>query len=552
MEKRAVIAILTIAAFILSQKSAEFLKLFDWFTGMELEARRTVYKLIFYVAFPLVILIFFHGLKNLVGAAGLSPSKVKYGMGTAFFGTLPMLLGAGFLVNFKMTIDLSAILVGCLLAAVGEELLYRALLFGQLFQHARWGFLVAGLASAVFFGAGHLYQGEGLASLAGVFLVTFLGGMWFSWLYVEYGYNLWVPMGYHFFMNLSWIIFDVSDTALGSIVPNIFRALTIALSIWQTIRHKRKTGEEWVVQGRRWWFGEQAENVQAEPKTTPSGKANVLAAVLVLVSFSVFGQTDRPLTGRVTGENGEALPYVNIGIVGTEVGTVSGTDGSFALYLTTAVSGKDTLRFSMVGHEARSYSVADFFQKNQPVAVSLPVATLGLREVVVRPAFARQKSIGLERSKVNMATNWAISEKPNQNLGAEIGRKFNLPKGGAQLQSFKFYLSNNSFDTVRFRLNVYEMKKGRPGPNINPGNIIVEVVGQKSGWVSVDLSPHQLFSETDVVVAVEWVYHSTVGRSLSIPLAMPSGGIHFYKYGSQSHWKKFPGMSAAMQLVVGY
>ena len=93
-------------------------------------------------------------------------------------------------------------------------------------------------------------------------MVTFMGGMWFSWLYVEYGYNLWVPMSYHFFMNLSWGIFDVSDTALGSVAPNIFRAATIALSIYLTIRHKQRTGEKWVVQGRRWWSGTESESVE--------------------------------------------------------------------------------------------------------------------------------------------------------------------------------------------------------------------------------------------------------------------------------------------------
>ena len=256
MEKRIVIAILTIAAFILAEKAAEFMKLFGWFAEMGAQGRQVVYKITWYVAFPLFILGLFHGFRNVQEAAGLSFSRFKYGLWAGFIGTLPMLLGTGFLANFNLTINPSAILIGCLLAAVGEEILYRGLLFGQLFRHVRWGFVFAGLASALFFGAGHLYQGDSWGSLAGIFLVTFLGGMWFSWLYVEYGYNLWVPMSYHFFMNLSWAVFEVSDNALGGVGPNIFRAATIALSIWLTIRHKRKTGEAWIVTGRRWWRGD--------------------------------------------------------------------------------------------------------------------------------------------------------------------------------------------------------------------------------------------------------------------------------------------------------
>ncbi len=262
MEKRAVIAIITIAAFVLSQKAIEFFKLFEWYLEMTVPARQVVYKVLCYVMLPLFILGIFHQFKNIISEAGLSASRFKSGVTTGFLGTLPMLLGAGLLVGFQAKFDLTAILTGCLLAAVGEEILFRAMLFGQLFRHARWGFLVAGLVSAVFFGAGHLYQGESLGSLIGVFLVAFLGGMWFSWLYVEYGYNLWVPMSYHFFMNLSWTIFEVSDTALGSVAPNIFRVATIALSIYLTIRHKRKKSEEWTIKGRRWWSGGQLQTIE--------------------------------------------------------------------------------------------------------------------------------------------------------------------------------------------------------------------------------------------------------------------------------------------------
>ena len=264
MEKRAVIAILTIAAFILSQKLAEFLKLFHWFIEMGVFERGVVYKLVGYLGLPLVVLGLFHGLQNLFPMTGLTRAKFKIGVKVGFIGTLPMLLGAGYLDDFDLMINLPAILTGCLLAAAGEELLYRAMLFGQLFRHARWGFLVAGMVSAVLFSCGHLYQAESIGSVIGILLVTFLGGMWFSWLYVEYGYNLWVPISYHFFMNLSWTVFAVSDTALGGIAPNIFRAATIALSIYLTIRHKRKTGDKWVVTGRRWWSGGQSKSIENE------------------------------------------------------------------------------------------------------------------------------------------------------------------------------------------------------------------------------------------------------------------------------------------------
>jgi hypothetical protein len=43
-------------------------------------------------------------------------------------------------------------------------------------------------------------------------------------------------------MNLSWTLFEVSDTALGGITTNIFRVITIALTIVITLRRNKKAG----------------------------------------------------------------------------------------------------------------------------------------------------------------------------------------------------------------------------------------------------------------------------------------------------------------------
>jgi len=548
MEKRIVVALLTIAAFVLAKNGGKLLRLFDAYAALDTELRSTIYKCCWYVVFPLLVLGLFHGFKKMMAEAGLADRAVV-GIRTGFVGTLPMLLGAGLLVGFKMELDPVAILTGCLLAAVGEELLYRAMLFGQLFRHARWGFLWAGMANAVIFGMGHLYQGNDPATLIGIFLVTFMGALWFSWLYVEWGYNLWVPMSYHFFMNLSWTIFDVSDNALGTWAPNLFRAATIALSVILTIRHKlqshkRQTGEAWEVKGRRWWSGDVAGIAPAKS----------LVVVAFLASpFFLAAQNERVLAGKVTDEHGHELAYVNIGVLGSTVGTVSGLDGSFQLYLTSSVGDGDSLRFSAIGHQSRTWSVAGYLAAfgETFATIALPASITELPMVEVRPRFAKRKTLALSRSKFQMAVNFAISDKLNQNLGAEIGRKFNLPKGQVQLDSFRFYVSDNNFDTVRLRVNVRRLD-GRPGDNLLTENIVVELKPQQRGWVRVDLQPYNLVVNEDVVVAVEWIYHGGKGTSLSLPIAMLAGSVHFYKYGSQGRWKKFPGMSSAMELVVSY
>ncbi|MEM1124782.1 MAG: carboxypeptidase-like regulatory domain-containing protein, partial [Bacteroidota bacterium] len=154
------------------------------------------------------------------------------------------------------------------------------------------------------------------------------------------------------------------------------------------------------------------------------------------------------------------------------------------------------------------------------------------------------------KTTTRMNTNFAISQKPGQNLGAAIGRRFNLGKGLHQLAAFRFFVTANNFDTARFRINVFDIKKGRPNTLLHNSPIIITLGEQQRGWIEVDLVAHQLFVETDVIVAVEWIEHSQKGNALGLPLTIPTLGTHFYKYGSQNRWKRFRGMSTAMELTV--
>lgn len=71
-------------------------------------------------------------------------------------------------------------------------------------------------------------------------MVTAIGSLWFNWLYVEWNYNLWVPIGFHFLMNFYWGVLDMSNNALGGLEANLYHGLTIALSIILTIYWKKR------------------------------------------------------------------------------------------------------------------------------------------------------------------------------------------------------------------------------------------------------------------------------------------------------------------------
>lgn len=141
-----------------------------------------------------------------------------------------------------------------LLPGLGEEILYRGLLFGVLFRLAGWGFLPAALLGAVLFGAAHLYQGNDWQEAAFIFGLTAVGSVWFAWLYVEWRFNLWLPIGLHVLMNAYWTAFDVSDNANGPWWTTALRVGVIVLSIVVTVIAARRRGGR-VLRGAAWGRG---------------------------------------------------------------------------------------------------------------------------------------------------------------------------------------------------------------------------------------------------------------------------------------------------------
>ncbi|NZA27185.1 CPBP family intramembrane metalloprotease [Luteimonas sp. SJ-92] len=148
---------------------------------------------------------------------------------------------------------LLAAMRAALVPGIGEEVLYRAFLFGFLFRFAGWGFLPAALAGAAFFGAAHFSQGHGLGEAAAIFALTAFGALWFAWLYVEWGYDLWVPVAFHVLMNLYWELFAVADNALGPLAATLLRLGVVVLSVAVTVAVARRRGGL-AIRGRAWFW----------------------------------------------------------------------------------------------------------------------------------------------------------------------------------------------------------------------------------------------------------------------------------------------------------
>ena len=106
---------------------------------------------------------------------------------------------------------------------------------------------------------------------------------------------------------------------------------------------------------------------------------NLLVAVLLLVSSIFFGQ----VKGIVTQSSGQPLPFVNIILENTYVGTSSNADGVYELPVTE--TGKYTVVFQYLGYKSKKIPVA-ITSLPYTLNVSMEEEQFDLTEVVINPS----------------------------------------------------------------------------------------------------------------------------------------------------------------------
>lgn len=243
MKKTAKILIITLISFGASFLIDEtyFKEIRKWFHGLINQWGISHIMAYLIVGLPIFVgILILHKKDKFFFSLGLDKSLFLKGIVYSLLCTLPMFIGYALLFDFNTAFSLNSFLVTVIAAALFEELYYRGFLFGQLYRYTNLGFIPSVLIGAILFGLMHLYQGTELNETIGIFIITFLGSILYAWVYVEWNYNLWIPIFLHLFMNLSWGLFSAAENALGGKYANIFRLITILLIIGLTIVYKLK------------------------------------------------------------------------------------------------------------------------------------------------------------------------------------------------------------------------------------------------------------------------------------------------------------------------
>lgn len=121
-----------------------------------------------------------------------------------------------------------------------EEVILRVFFIGTLYRFTRLGFLSSILLGSLLFAQVHLYQNQNTVELIEIFAITFLGSVFFTGVYLELDFNIWIAIFLHFFMNLYWEAFNVSENVSGNLYGNLYKFSSIFLMIGIVVYYKKK------------------------------------------------------------------------------------------------------------------------------------------------------------------------------------------------------------------------------------------------------------------------------------------------------------------------
>ena len=118
--------------------------------------------------------------------------------------------------------------------------------------------------------------------------------------------------------------------------------------------------------------------------------------LFLLLAWGVRAQTE--YAGSVVdAETGQPIPFVNVGVVGRSIGTVSDVDGSFVLELPpNRLSGTDLIRVSSLGYEPVVLPYARFQEQKDSLVFRLQEQPISLQEVVLTnlPGYQVEEEVG--------------------------------------------------------------------------------------------------------------------------------------------------------------
>lgn len=211
-----------------------------------------------------------------------------------------------------------------------------------------------------------------------------------------------------------------------------------------------------------------------------------------IACFAYFNQTSAQsitVSGKVKDKtSGNTIPFVNIGFMGTQTGTISDSAGNFKLSIPEKHK-EDSVTFLAVGYKARKFSVAELNSQNSS-AIFLDKKIYEVKEVEIQSTKSVLKYLGFQKGKTKACSGQDY---------AMISSYFKTENPGKPyyIKSVKFFgIGWKGNPQLRIRIQKKDSIYFIPGEDIVNENIIVYPI-INSGWVEFDLSKYNILIEDE-------------------------------------------------------
>ena len=266
---------------------------------------------------------------------------------------------------------------------------------------------------------------------------------------------------------------------------------------------------------------------------------------LLLQAVPGSAQSSTTMASQVLDQSTQApLAYASIGVLRRPLGTVADDQGRFVLDVPVA-NDADSLRFSLLGYAPRTVQVGAYRRQlaQGGKAIGLAPVPTQLAEVVVRPGKLTRRVVGNSTNSRSIVGGFRSNE-----LGYQLAQGMHLRRP-ATLEEVSFHVARCSYDSLFYRINVYQVVNGMPAANLLPQPVYVRVrKGQIRDRVVADLRRFNLTVQGDIAVALEVVKNLGPGELL-LSLSALHGPIYFFKH-TTNGWEKKKGFGVGIDATV--
>ena len=218
--------------------------------------------------------------------------------------------------------------------------------------------------------------------------------------------------------------------------------------------------------------------------------------LLIFACLFLASTSYSQIKGKCVDEFGKGIPYVNISIKGTSIGTVSNMKGKFS-FENSSIKENDSLIFSHLNFEKK---IIKNQLKLNPIQLISKIERL--EEVIVSNEKRRfkEKIVGSKTKTKMVLVNFL-----SKSLGTEIGKKIKVKKNKTyDIKNVQFNIAELGYKSATFRINFYTIKNDNIDfVKINEVDNIVKIT--ETGMIKVDVSNQYLSFENDFIVSIEWI-----------------------------------------------